>query len=71
MKFRNAEKVGKCRHHLQICLGGAKEKYHTLECNTSLAAPGAGALAHRLQRHNACKIINGHQADRLWKSVYP
>ena len=32
--------------------------------NTSLAAKGA--LAHRLQRHTACKIQNGRQGAPKW-----
>ena len=32
--------------------------------NTSLAAPGA--LAHRLQRRNACKIQYGRQGAHKW-----
>ena len=35
--------------------------------NTSLAAPGA--LAHRLQRHTACKIQNGRQGARKWPTA--
>ena len=34
--------------------------------NTSLAAPGA--LAHRLQRRNACKIQNGRQGPPNWRT---
>ena len=32
--------------------------------NTSLAAPGA--LTHRLQYRNACKIINGRKEAQRW-----
>ena len=35
-----------------------------LNRNTSLAAQGA--LAHRLQRHTACKIKNGRQGAPKW-----
>ena len=34
--------------------------------NTSLAAKGA--LAHRLQRHTACKIQNGRQGAPKWRT---
>ena len=37
---------------------------HKCIINTSLAAPGA--LAHRLQRRNACKIQNGRQGAQEW-----
>ena len=43
-----------------------KDKFENLR-NTSLAAPGA--LAHLLQRRNACKIQNVRQGAPKWPTL--